>query len=217
VFATIALVVAMFAIPAVIALLVIRPGTPPQSGPTTAALARPATTGPGIEPTTEGEWPSGWARFEGGDASKRLTGLSGLGFSFDVPSSWECRSVGDTITVRYQCGSGFGTPDEIGGDVIVRTCPESLCTGDRRAAMRKVEEAWGQQWHRAGNVFCWTETTAFDGPPHYGLVVVGYWRSVNDGVLDRQIVVRFTAPADKAAEIQKVANSVRMEVLYGAP
>jgi hypothetical protein len=135
-----------------------------------------------------------------------------------VPSSWECRSVGDTAAARYQCGSGFGTVDEIGGDVIVRTCPESLCTGDRRSAMRRVEEAWGQQWYRAGNVFCWAETTAFEGgPPRYGLVMVGYWRSVNDGVLDRQIVVRLTAPADRAAEIQKVVNSVRMEVLYGAP
>jgi hypothetical protein len=216
VFATIALVVALFAIPAVVALLVIRPGTPPDSGPTAGALARPATTGPGIEPPAEGDWPSGWARFQGGDATKRLTGLTGLGFSFDVPQSWECRSVGDGETARYQCGTGFGTADEIGGDVIVRTCPEDLCTGDRRAAMRKVEEAWGLQWYRAGNVFCWAETTNFVGPDHYGLVKVGYWRSVNDGVLDRQIVVRMTAPAARAAEIQKVVNSVRTEVLYGA-
>jgi hypothetical protein len=207
----------MFAIPAVIALLVIRPGSPPNTGPSADTVARPATTGPGIEPPADGDWPGGWARFQPADATKRLTGLTGLGFSFDVPQAWECTSVaGDSATARYRCGSDFGTADEIGGDVIVRPCPEDLCTGDRRAAMRKLEEAWGLQWYRAGNVFCWAETTNFVGPAHYGLVMVGYWRSVNDGVLDRQIVVRLTAPADKAAEIQKVVNSVRTEVLYGA-
>jgi hypothetical protein len=205
----------MFAIPAVVALLVIRPGTPPDSVPTGGTRAQPVTTGPGIEPPAEGQWPNGWARFQGSDDKKRLDGLSGLGFAFDVPTGWDCRSVGDSATVRYECGSGLGTADEIGGEVIVRTCAENLCTGDRRIAMRKLEEAWGQQWYRAGNVFCWTETTAFEGPAHYGLVFVGYWRSVKDGVLDRQIVVRMIAPADKAAEIQKVANSVRSGVLYG--
>jgi hypothetical protein len=223
VLATVALVIAMFAIPAVIALLVIRPnnnGNTPEPGPSSGPgeRARVAVNGPGIEPPVDGDWPTQWARFQGSDSTKRMEGLAGLGFSFDVPSSWECRdAASDTSTARYQCGAGLGTPDEVGGEIIVRACPENLCTGERRSAMRKTEEAWGLQWNRAGDVFCWAETTNFIGPPHYGLVMVGYWRSVDDGVLDRQVVVRLTAPTAQSGDIQKVVNSVRTEVRYGAP
>jgi hypothetical protein len=224
VLATVALVIAMFAIPAVIALLVIRPDANntnnPEPGPTSGPgeRARAAVSGPGIEPPVDGDWPTQWARFQGSDSTKRMSDLEGLGFSFDVPSTWECtKAASDTSTVRYECGAGLGTPDEIGGDIIVRACPEDLCTGERRSAMRKTEEAWGLQWNRAGNVFCWAETTNFVGPPHYGLVMVGYWRSVDAGVLDRQVVVRLTAPTAQTGDIQKVVNSVRTEVRYGAP
>jgi hypothetical protein len=213
-FAAIALVVALFAIPAVVALLVIRPnGLVPQS-PDSNVVARPAGTGPGIEEPAGGEWPATWARFQAGDPIKRMSQLADLGFAFDVPPDWNCQDAGDDA-IHYRCGAGFGQPGEIGGDVIVRTC--AVCTPSTRVQMRRAEEAWGLQWIRAGDYLVWAETTNFVGPPHYGLVMVGYWRSVEDGPINRQIVVRMTAPADRAGEIQKVANSVRTEVAHGAP
>jgi hypothetical protein len=36
--------------------------------------------------------------------------------------------------------------------------------------------------------------------------VVGYWRSVAEGAIDRQVVIRMLAPPDKAADLQKVAK-----------
>ena len=212
--ATIALVVAMFAIPAVVALLVIRPsGFVPQS-PDSNVVARPAASGPGIEPPAAGEWPATWARFQAGDPIKRMSQLADLGFAFDVPPDWNCQDAGDDA-IHYRCGAGFGQPGEIGGDVIVRTC--AVCTPSTRVQMRGAEEAWRLQWIRADDYLVWAETTNFVGPPHYGLVMIGYWRSVEDGPVNRQIVVRMTAPAERVGEIQKVANSVRTEVRYGAP
>jgi hypothetical protein len=78
--------------------------------------------------------------------------------------------------------------------------------------MREREEAWGLQWIRAGSYAAWAQTTNFVGPPHYGLVVVGYWRSVADGAIDRQVVLRLTAPAARVNDLRKVANDIHAAI-----
>ena len=140
-----------------------------------------------------------------------MTSLAGVGFSFRVPEAWTCTPVSaSTDVASYDCGASI-SGGKVGGDLIVRTCPDP-CDGRRRVDMRQGEEAWGLQWVRAGGYMAWAETTNFVGPPRYGLVVVGYWRSVPDGAIDRQLVLRMTAPPDRTDEIRKVANDIRVAV-----
>jgi hypothetical protein len=172
----------------------------------------PAVLGAGIEPPSAGDWPVRWAEFGRDEATKKMVSLAGIGFSFQVPESWDCTQISfSTDAARYACGTSIGTGAEVGGDLIVRDCTDP-CDGRRRVDMRQAEEAWGLQWVRAGGYMAWAETTNFVGPARYGLVVIGYWRSVPDGPIDRQVVLRMTAPPDRADEIRKVANDVRVAV-----
>jgi len=177
-----------------------------------SGTAEPAQRGPGIEPPSAGDWPVDWPEFQPTEATRSMSGLPGVGFAFRVPAAWDCVRETQTLTfARYTCGARRGQPDEIGGDLIVRTCPEP-CGGDVRVAMREREEAWGLQWIRAGSYVAWAQTTNFVGPPHYGLVVVGYWRSVPDGAIDRQVVLRLTGPAARTNDLRKVGNDIHAAI-----
>jgi hypothetical protein len=170
--------------------------------PSSAALR-----GPGIEPPAAGDWPSSWAKFGSNDKTRTLSSLSGVGFSFRVLDTWNCTDRPEASgAAHYVCGPS-GSADQAGGDVIVRICP-APCNSDQQVEMRQKEDAWGRQWTRAGGYVTWAETRAFPGTPRYGLVVVGYWRSQAEGAIDRQVVIRMIAPADKAADLQKVANDI---------
>ena len=63
-------------------------------------------------------------------------------------------------------------------------------------ALRKAEEAWGLQWRAAGQYVVLVETVKLNGAKRYGVVVVAFWRSEPDGAVDRQLVLRMTAPTD---------------------
>jgi hypothetical protein len=166
-----------------------------------------ALRGPGIEPPAAGDWPASWAKFGPNDKTRQLSSLSGVGFSFRVLDSWNCTNRPEASgAAHYLCGPS-GSADQVGGDLIVRTCP-APCDSDQRVELRQKEDAWGRQWTRAGGYVTWAETRAFPGTPRYGLVVVGYWRSVAEGAIDRQVVIRMLAPPDKAADLQKVANDI---------
>ena len=109
--------------------------------------------------------------------------------------------------VRYRCGVPEGDGVSIGGDLIVRTC-ERPCTDSRRTQMRQLEEAWGLRWIRSGRFTTWAESSSVDDG-RYGLVYLSYWRSKPEDAIDRQLVLRMTAPPDQKDVLRKVANSVR--------
>ncbi|MGX4652338.1 hypothetical protein ACWCHM_01435 [Micromonospora sp. SCSIO 07396] len=171
------------------------PGTPPRR--------------PGVEPPVGGGWPAGAPTFAGTEPTREITGLAGVDFSFRVPTGWSCTEAARTSgSAHYRCGVPAADGSIIGGDLVVRQCPR-LCTDERRTALRRQEEAWGLQWIRSGEFTTWAETARVDGAPRYGLVYLSYWRSVPEDAIDRQLVLRMTAPPDRADEVRKVAASVR--------
>ena len=180
--------------------------TPDASAPAAAATSATQLRGPGIEPPADGEWPADWPRFSTGDATVAQN-LAGVGFSFRVPDSWTCRSTPNAEGVaHYVCGP-TGDGPRVGGDVIVRDCPNP-CDANQRIRLRQSEDAWGLQWTRAGTYVAWAQTTLLPGGSSYGLVVVGFWRSVANGPVDRMVVLRLTATPERARDIQAVANEV---------
>jgi hypothetical protein len=210
------LVVLVLAIPATVAVLLVRPGGEGPEGPTAPVVVRPARLGPGLEPPVPGGWPPQWQPFGPDDRTKELAGLDGLGFSFLAPPEWSCTETtpadaGDGDGVRYDCGADIGEFDRIGGELTVRACPDP-CDPNRRVNNRRQEEAWGQQWNRAGSYICWAESTEFLGDPRYGIVVVGYWRSAREGPIDRQVVIRMTGPPNRSTELQTVVSSIKQAV-----
>jgi hypothetical protein len=165
--------------------------------------ARPSQ--PGLEPPKGGGWPTSWPTFRSTEPTRTMSNLDGLGFSFQVPPDWQCtKTAGGTGYAKYNCGVGT----EIGGEVIVRQC-RKLCTADRRDELRGYEEAWGLPWIKSGPFATWLETNRIDGADRYGLAYVAYWRSVPEDAIDRQLVLRMTAPPGRANEVRKVANSIR--------
>jgi hypothetical protein len=163
---------------------------------------------PGIEPPEGGGWPDDWPEFTDADGTREMTDLDGLGFSFDVPDGWDCTQTGRTSGfVRYRCGVPEGDGVSVGGDLIVRAC-DRPCTESRRTEMRQLEEAWGLQWIRSGRFTTWAEGPAVENG-RYGLVYLSYWRSNPEDAIDRQLVLRMTAPPGQENVVRKVANSVR--------
>jgi hypothetical protein len=162
-------------------------------------------TKPGVEPPKRGGWPPQWPKFSSTDRTRNMRDLAGVGFAFQVPEKWDC--VQRELTsgyVMYACGDG----SEIRGDLIVRRCPQP-CNDDRRITMRRSEEAWNLSWIRSGAFATWAESSQVDGTARYGLIYLGYWRSVPEDGLDRQVVFRMTSPVDRADELRKVVNSIR--------
>lgn len=202
--------------------LLLDPGTdPPQPKPTAGQSALPAPApasaplSPGLEPPAQGEWPAQWVRFAATDRILTLNGLDGLAFPVKVPPTWQCRSVERAAGLsRHQCGAPAGSEAELGGELVVRDCP-APCDGPRQTAMRTGEEAWGLQWVRSGPTSAYAETSSLtvDGAQRYGLVVVAYWRS-GSGDIDRQLVLRMTAPVGGANQLRRVANYLRDVLIF---
>jgi hypothetical protein len=194
---------------------------PPVTAPTPSSIpsvAMPTASplAPGVEPPQEGEWPAQWPRFGSTDGIQTLTGLDGLGFTVKVPKGWQCDPGGRAEGyAKYNCGASADTGSQIGGELVVRTCPEP-CSGDQQRAMRRAEEAWGLQWVSTGALSAYAESSSLqvDGEQRYGLVVVAYWRSGPEGVVDRQLVFRMTAPVDGANQLRRVANYLRDTVIF---
>jgi hypothetical protein len=180
-----------------------------QATPTAPKSAPSTPKQPGKEPPKNGSWPANWPGFAAADHAQPQADLAGLGFTFDVPAGWTCTKVDQsTGYVNYHCGNDA---QHVGGDVIVRRCGEP-CDAAKKIKMRQGEEAWGLQWVRDGGNSSWAtsnQAPGSDGKPGFGLVLVRYWHSSQGGPLDRQVVVRMTAPAAQAATVQKTANSVR--------
>ncbi len=186
-----------------------RPSAASPAPRASASKAQPAATfvtpkpaRPGLEPPKDGTWP-GWPAFTAADRAT-ATKLSGFGFTFDLPPTWQCRPT-DRATgfARYTCTDGAG----VSVDTLVRSCPRP-CDSTRRSQLRQAEEAFGLRWIRAGPLTTWAETNQLDGAGRYGLVFVTFWHSSAEGVLDRELVFRATGPADHTDEVRKVADSI---------
>ncbi|MFG2047873.1 hypothetical protein ACGFIW_10655 [Micromonospora sp. NPDC048935] len=202
--------------------LLLDPGTdPPKPQPTAGPSGLPAPApasaplSPGLEPPAQGEWPALWVRFAATDRILTLNELDGLPFPIKVPPSWQCTSVERAEGLsKYQCGAPAGSEAELGGELVVRDCP-APCDGPRQTAMRTAEEAWGLQWVRSGPSSAYAETSSLtvDGEQRYGLVVVAYWRS-DSGDIDKQLVLRMTAPVGGANQLRRVANYLRDVLIF---
>lgn len=192
-------------------------GTPQTHGSPSAAATTPSVQSsapstpknPGKEPPVESSWPSIYARFHPDDKIKEMRDLPGLGFDFAVPVDWYCaKQDQSTSYVNYHCE---GRKTTTGGDLIVRDCP-SPCDQAIRDRMRKQEEAFGLQWETDGDYGYYAHSDSVrrpDGTIGYGFVMLRFWHSVPGGQLDREVVLRFTAPHGGSIELHKVANSVR--------
>jgi hypothetical protein len=186
------------------------PPTPTAQEPTL-----PPPSQPGIEPPQEGEWPADWPVFGADEPISRVRGLIGERNAqiFELPEGWECASVAAAGSfAHHSCGPG-GEATEIGGDLIIRSCPDP-CDEGRREEMRSEIDAWGLQWVRDSSFRSWAETTEIDDGERYGLVFVAYYRTRPEGRLDRQLVLRMSGPLEQADELRKIGNSVRDATQY---
>ncbi|SBT55128.1 hypothetical protein [Micromonospora narathiwatensis] len=176
------------------------PTTPPES--------------PGVEPPKPGAWPTQWPKFKERDTVRTLN-LDGLGFPVKMPTNWQCTLAGRAEGfVKYQCGTSATGDQAVGGEVIVRNCPQP-CNEQWQSAMRGVEEAWGTQWIRSGEYASYAEKILdVDGGQRHGLIVVAYFRSGEDGAIDRQLVIRMTSPVPEAYQLRRFANYVRDVVVF---
>ncbi|MFU8852573.1 hypothetical protein ACNAW0_16525 [Micromonospora sp. SL1-18] len=176
------------------------PTTPPES--------------PGVEPPKPGAWPTQWPKFKERDTVRTLN-LDGLGFPVKVPTNWQCTLAGRAEGfVKYQCGTSATGAEALGGEVIVRDCPQP-CTAQWQTAMRGVEEAWGTQWIRSGEYASYAEKILeADGGQRHGLIVVAYFRSGEDGAIDRQLVIRMTSPVPEAYQLRRFASYIRDVVVF---
>ncbi|MFI6820438.1 hypothetical protein ACIBJE_05715 [Micromonospora sp. NPDC050187] len=189
-----------------------RAGAGPSSA---AAMPTSAPLNPGLEPPAPGSWPAQWPSFAAVDRIRTLTGLDGLPFPVKVPLDWQCTPAGRAEGyARHLCGAPADAGPPIGGELIVRDCPVP-CTGSRQVAMRTAEEAWGLRWTRGGPTAVYAERSGLliDGTPRYVLVVVAYWRG-GEGDVDRQLVLRMTAPLDGANQLRRVANYLRDTLIF---
>jgi hypothetical protein len=196
------------------------PSPPAESAPATSQPPAPLPTAsalnPGLEPPRQGTWPAQWPKFAATDGVRTLTDLDGLGFTVKVPRDWQCIPGGKADGyAKHYCGVSPGESPEIGGEIVVRNCP-SPCGQDQQTAMRRAEEAWGLQWVSTGRYAAYAERSSLniDGKERYGLIIVAYWRSGSEGVVDRQVVFRMTAPPDGANQLRRIANYIRDTVVF---
>ncbi|MEU9504728.1 hypothetical protein AB0D32_00405 [Micromonospora sp. NPDC048170] len=193
----------------------------PESTPSGTLAAPPALPAsppqsPGLEPPSAGEWPKDWPKFTPQDHVRTFSDLEGLGFTLKLPGEWDCTPAGRAEGfVKYNCGVSGGAQPEIGGELIVRDCPLP-CNGERQTTMRQAEDAWSLQWMHGGQYVAYADSSRLqiDGERRYGLVVVAYWRSGDSGRVDRQLVLRMTAPLDGAGRLRRVANYLRDTVIF---
>jgi hypothetical protein len=187
----------------------------PQTLPTATSAAPLPTVSPlqpGLEPPRIGDWPA-WPVYAK-DAPVATHDFAGLGFKVTLPANWECAPGGQAEGfAKYNCGAKPSVGVEIGGEVIVRDCPQP-CDEQRQVAMRKAEEAWGLQWRFAGEYAVLAETVKLEGGTRYGLVIVAFWRSTPEGAIDRQLVFRMTSPTGWLNDLRRVANSIRDQTKF---
>jgi hypothetical protein len=195
------------------------PKTPPATPVTTPDAAqgpapRPVVPPgqPGLEPPTAGGWPASWATFAASDQTKKMD-LAGMDFAFRVPDGWRCTNAEQPGTqAKWACGGASPADAVPGGYVTVRKCAVP-CDAARKIEMRKTENAWGLRWVRADDHTAYVETTKLkgkNGESRYGLVLVRYWHRGSQ--LDRQLVVRMSAPMAQKAGLQKIVNDMRTAV-----
>ncbi|GAA4451796.1 hypothetical protein [Phytohabitans houttuyneae] len=190
---------------------------PPANSASASALPPEAPTGPpvspGIEPPKPGKWPENWPHVTERDNVKTLSSLDGLGFALKVPQDWDCALAGKAQGfVRYSCGARQGQPNEIGGELIVRDCPQP-CNDQQQTTMRMAEEAWGVPWTRTGQYTTIGEQL-LDGEQRHALIVVAYWRGGSDGVVNKQLVLRMTSPVREAQELRRIATYLRDVLVF---
>lgn len=176
------------------------PTSPPQS--------------PGVEPPKPAAWPTQWPKYTDTDNVRTLN-LEGLGFPVKVPLSWQCSLAARADGyVKYHCGTSPGEHPEVGGELIVRDCPQP-CSEEQQNTMRQAEEAWGAQWMRSGQYATYGEQLIFvDGEQRHALVVVAYFRSGSEGLLDRQLVLRMTAPQSESYQLRRFATWLRDTLIF---
>ncbi|MFC0508342.1 hypothetical protein [Micromonospora costi] len=192
--------------------------TPPEAAPSptlvSPALPTSPPQSPGIEPPKPGAWPTQWPRFHERDTVRTFTDLEGLTFPVKVPTNWQCtlaaRAEG---LVTYDC-STTDAGSKIGGELTVRDCPQP-CNEQWQSAMRATEEAWGAQWIRSGQYSTYAEQIIdVNGESRHGLVVVAYFRSGEDGAINRQLVIRMTSPVKEAYQLRRFASYIRDVVVF---
>jgi hypothetical protein len=181
-------------------------GTPSPTPSLDLGLSAQAPAEPGVEPPVTGGWPQSYPNFGGNEKTQTLAGAAtGFGFDFAVPQNWTCQKTGQANGyVKMTCNGGA----DVSGEIIVRHCP-APCGADQRTQLRKHEEAFGLTWVRSGPFATWADSNKIDGASRYGLVYVGFWRSVAEGPLDRELVFRMTAPVKGSAALKEVVNSIR--------
>jgi hypothetical protein len=192
-----------------------KPTSAPSSSPEPVAMPTASPLNPGIEPPKDGTWPAKWPKFSATDAVRTFPDLDGLGFTLKVPPQWECKLGGRAAGyVKYNCGQSAGSDLEIGGELVVRECPQP-CNADRQTTMRSAEEAWGVQWARGGQFATWGEssTLQIDGQRRHGLVVVAFFRGGGEQI-DRELVLRMTAPVDQSQPLRRVANYLHDTLIF---
>jgi hypothetical protein len=166
---------------------------------------------PGLSPDPGGAWPSNWPSFDaaGSAGVQEVKDLAGLGFDFRMPAAWTCSLAEQAAAaVHYRCGAWQGDVLTSGGDITVRACP-AVCDDAARVALRQREEAWGLRWISGNSLRSWADTPQVDGKPEYGMVYVGFFRTTPEGLLDREIVVRMTAPVAAADDVKKLVGNLR--------
>jgi hypothetical protein len=187
------------------------PSASVSRSPEPIAFPTGAPKKPGAEPPKPGSWPIE-PQFDDTDRV-RAESPAGFGFTFKVPESWACdaRQHGPGFA-RHVCGISRPGVPEVGGEIVVRNCPEP-CGEEVRAAYRRAEEAWGLPWSQVGNA-TFVETPQLNGKARYGVVVIGWWRSSPEGPIDRQIVIRMTAAEAQVSEVRKVVNDLRATLSF---
>jgi hypothetical protein len=177
-----------------------RPSAPPWT------LVTPAPSQPGLEPPRSAGWPGSWPKLERG---ARIRPVEVLGVSFPVPQAMNCtRSAQAPGFVRLSCkvtGAAPGTAIE--AEVKIRECPYR-CDSDRRAELRRAEDAWGRQWNQSGNT-AWAENPTLDQDTRYGLIVIVFGRTSTEETLNREVVLRAIGPAAQTNDVRILANAVR--------
>jgi hypothetical protein len=191
------------------------PNATNSSSPQPVSLPTGTPVSPGVEPPKADGWPAQWPKYTPKDPVRTYNDLKGLGFPLKVPSDWECL-LGASANgyVKYNCGVSPGDKPTIGGEVIVRGCPQP-CDVVQQQTMRQAEEAWGVPWHQAGPFAVWGEGQPdVDGEKRHALVVVAFFRGGGSDQVDSQLVLRMTGPIDQAYQLRRVANYLRDTLVF---
>ncbi|MEV6349558.1 hypothetical protein [Actinoplanes sp. NPDC051851] len=182
-------------------------GGDPAVAASEAAVPTPTPLHPGIEPPRIGDWPVSWPQFTAKDKAQTLA-LDGVDLQLPFPRGWACAPAATSEgATKFTCGMTSGG-EQIGGEIIVRDCAQP-CDTAQQDSLRTVEEAWGQQWRYAGTNVTLAETLKVDGADRYGMVVIAYYKTTAQDPVNRQLVIRMTAPLGWRDDVRRVANGAR--------